>query len=622
MKHVIRPYSANIMILRPFHAAFAAFLLLLGGAQLAGATDIREIPVGCVHPLFPDAAARGTAKTGEAPLHSFGGVPSIRFDKAVPAPDSMSALTILYDWEEVRHNTERDRFYYQSYLFSNSPTRDRTLRDYYKEVSSDRFRLGGTVTPWYRSNLSLFHFADGDRTPGTADDFGFDTSDEAFAATPYPRNVWGIVLEAVDLLDAGGFDFTQYDNDGPDGIPHSGDDDGFIDAIIILHAGLGGEAVLVANQIWSHQSDFRDPGLVARLGEPSVDGVKLGTYMMVPEIGQIGVYCHEFGHILGLPDLYRTITDEGFSTQRSVVGVHCLMDAGGLTPFSATDGDLPGSIPTHINPFLKDWLGWIEIDAFDRTIPGADVFPGTTLDPVVTNGRAIRLLPNPGGNDWLDPASAFGEYFLLENRRRQRFDRYLPGEGMVIWHVNERYIGNDDEDTDRNLITVVEADGGSPAIGEIDLGSVTDYWPFAGQTEWTSSSVPSTDLAGDALSFLAVTNIRRIGSTISLDIDLGAEEEGALLVYPNPFAPDEEEALRITFRPAGSSVSTEPRVDIYDVAGELVRQLDTGAEIDAASFSAFWDGKNDNDRAVAAGTYFLIIHAENEMKTAVVGVLR
>ncbi|NNE10349.1 MAG: M6 family metalloprotease domain-containing protein [Gemmatimonadetes bacterium] len=607
---------------RPLRAAFAAFLLPMMLLPVSAGAEIREIPVGCMHPLFPDADARGVEKTGESALLTFGGVPSIRFEKRNPAPDSISALTILYDWNEVPHNEERDRFYYQSYLFSSSPTRDRTLRDYYKEVSNDRFRLGGTVTPWYRSNLSLFHFADGDRTPGTIDDFGFDTSDEAFAASPYPRNVWGIVLEAVDLLDAGGFDFTQYDNDGPDGVPNSGDDDGVIDAIIILHAGLGGEAVLVANQIWSHQSDFRDPGLVARLGEPSVDGIRLGSYMMVPEIGQIGVYCHEFGHVLGLPDLYRTVTGDGFSTQESVVGIHCLMDAGGLTPFFATNGDLPGSTPTHMNPFLKDWLGWIDIDALERTVGAPDAFPGTTLDPVETGGRAIRLLANPGGNDWNDPASQFGEYFMLENRRRQRFDRYLPGEGLLIWHINERYIGNDDENPDRRLVTLVEADGGSPRIGEIDLGSITDYWPFGGQTDWTSSTVPSTDLAGGALSFLAVTNIRRTGSSITLDIDLGAEEAGALLVYPNPFSPDDEESLRITFRPAGSAATAPPRVDIYDVSGQLVRQLDAGAEIDASSFSAFWDGTNESGNTVAAGTYFLIIHAENEMKNAAVGVLR
>src|SRR5690606_12951746 len=103
-----------------------------------------------------------------------------------------------------------------------------------------------------------------------------------------------LMAEAIDAAEAGGVDFSQYDNDG----------DGFVDAIIAVHAGPGAEVGAQLQYIWSHRWTM---GNLAR----HYDGVTVNDYILNPEtrpwgmVG-VGVIAHEFGHALGLPDLYDT----------------------------------------------------------------------------------------------------------------------------------------------------------------------------------------------------------------------------------------------------------------------------------------------------------------------------
>ena len=95
------------------------------------------------------------------------------------------------------------------------------------------------------------------------------------------------------------------------------DDDGFVDGIFLIHAGGGAEAepnpTKRKDMIWSHKWTLPTPF--------SNSGVKVYAYSTEPEDGHVGVFCHEFGHVLGLPDLYDT-------TYRSEgVGIWCLMGA-------------------------------------------------------------------------------------------------------------------------------------------------------------------------------------------------------------------------------------------------------------------------------------------------------
>ena len=115
--------------------------------------------------------------------------------------------------------------------------------------------------------------------------------------------------------------FGQYDNDGPDGLPNSGDDDGFVDFVAFVHPERGAECGTNGN-IWSHR--FSLSGWLAAYGEGTglyttndarTGGgfIKVDDYTIQPVLNcnnfsliDIGVFCHEFGHAFGLPDLYDT----------------------------------------------------------------------------------------------------------------------------------------------------------------------------------------------------------------------------------------------------------------------------------------------------------------------------
>ena len=193
--------------------------------------------------------------------------------------------------------------------------------------------------------------------------------------------------------------FASYDNDG----------DGFVDAFIVIHAGAGAEQTGSKTDIWSHKWVL--PGSAY-----SADGAKIYAYLTVPEDSKIGVCAHELGHLLfGFPDLY----DTDYSSEG--IGNWCLM-AGG----SWNGG---GDIPAHPSAWCKVNQGWAQAVIVKEN--------GTlNIDDIKSSQKAYRLWKN---------GAAGSEYFLVENRQRTGYDRLLPGEGLLIWHVDESIESNSDE---------------------------------------------------------------------------------------------------------------------------------------------------------------------------------
>lgn len=599
--------------------------IAVAGAFLAsphahGAEGGRPLPVSCLY-LHHSIAEEGAGKrTGRAEIEGAGFYPSLKDRPAAAAPDSFAALVLLIDWEDEpsRPNLYPPSHFRREY-FEGTAAGDETVRDYYLENSRGAFRLGGDVEGWYRSSLPFGHFVNGDGISGTADDYGFDTSPGAFAAEPYPANVWGIVREAATIAHEAGVDLSRYDSDG----------DGVVDGLIVVHAGRGAEGAYQAigpSQIWSHKSDLNDPSVVALMGPTELGGVRIGAYNLVPEIGQTGVYAHEFGHILGLPDLYRTYANGSSTIQESTIGVYCLMDAGSLLPFQAADGVLPGGRPSHLNPFFKSWFGWTDPEGYEPS--GFEGPVAVSLDAVERGGPVVRILPNPAGVDW-ENGGGTGEYFLLENRDRVGFDADLPGEGLLIWHINERRASNDSSSVEKRLALLVEAADGAPGdvstLGDPGyLGEQEDFFPTALVREWTPDTDPSSDLHGGRYSGISVTDIRLQGARVAFELDLDEGPPGGPYVYPNPWRVSKGDGIFLDYEPPGGIGGGEPRVEIYDPLGTLVRVLDGGSEItsDADGFRAFWDGTNDSGREVASGVYLYVLRAGNETKRGRVAILR
>ncbi len=160
----------------------------------------------------------------------------------------------------------------------------------------------------------------------------------------------------------------------------------------------------------------------------------------VPPFSPFGVLAHEFGHLLGLPELY----SPGASAHEGI-GVWGLMGQGTWLG--------RGDRPPHPEAWSKAKLGWIDVETIDRTTPHV------TLPAVTRAPRAIRIPVTPGNPH---------EYYLLENRLREGADEKLPGDGLLIWHVDERVGGfrTAQRDPRHKMLHLVEADG----RGDLDLG--------------------------------------------------------------------------------------------------------------------------------------------------------
>jgi len=127
-----------------------------------------------------------------------------------------------------------------------------TMTELYKEVSYGNLDVTGTVFPWKTLpktdvNYTGAPLADGTPCNGLCDNARLGD---------FLKDMLNKYIDEID--------FTKYDNDGPDGIPNSGDDDGFVDFVAIVHPAIGGECGRGNNNIWSHRSSFQSDRNIVR----------------------------------------------------------------------------------------------------------------------------------------------------------------------------------------------------------------------------------------------------------------------------------------------------------------------------------------------------------------------
>jgi immune inhibitor A len=245
-----------------------------------------------------------------------------------------------------------------------------SMRDFYLEQSSGRFTWTGQVSNWVQVNATESEFGANARTTGAGGDDAngpvYRVVDATLQALAASGNYGGLDLAAADLVD-------RYDCDG-DG--NFNEPDGYVDHFAVVHAGEGEDAgggAQGSDAIWSHRwyANFnQDSGPAGcHLGGYNLPGTGLwvGDYTIEAENGGVGVFAHEFGHDLGLPDLYDTAgpTDNG-------TGFWTLMSSGS---WASDSPDSIGDKPVHMGAWEKLALGWLD-GTLGRVALGADV----TLD--------------------------------------------------------------------------------------------------------------------------------------------------------------------------------------------------------------------------------------------------
>jgi M6 family metalloprotease-like protein/PGF-pre-PGF domain-containing protein len=296
-------------------------------------------------------------------------------------------VVILVNFTDKTQNASNTPAYFWNMLFNTS--NPYSMASYYNEVSYGQISFTGVIAgnKWYQSANSLAYYG------GDCSDVG---SDDCFGP------IYELTREAVQLADAD-INFANYDSDSDDVVDH----------VIVIHAGYGQEYSYVANDIWSHRWYIDYP-----YGE-EVDGKYVLGYTMNPEYGKVGVFAHEMGHDIGLPDLYDT------DTGAYVVGKWDLMDYGSW----AGPGD-DGSVPTHLSSWSKILLGWLIPTSITSESPRTYY-----VDYLAANAEAYIV------NTSL--IAAQDEYFIVENRKKASFDAYIPEEGIVIWHIDNYFAGED-----------------------------------------------------------------------------------------------------------------------------------------------------------------------------------
>ncbi len=197
------------------------------------------------------------------------------------------------------------------------------------------------------------------------------------------------------------------------------DKDGNVDNVYVFFAQYSEAAGGADSTIWPHQWSVQ-----GAIGTTTYDGVKLGSYACSSELkgnsganmDGIGTFCHEFGHVLGLPDLYDTDYDDNGTVFHP--GSFDLMASGNYNNSSRT--------PPCLSLFERELLGWASSTLLDRSTSVVNMKPIS----IGNNGYYYSTNPTP------IIAESPSEWFYVENRQYTGWDKYLPAHGLMITHVD------------------------------------------------------------------------------------------------------------------------------------------------------------------------------------------
>ncbi|MFQ5498379.1 MAG: M6 family metalloprotease domain-containing protein [Candidatus Zixiibacteriota bacterium] len=546
-------------------------------------------------PPAPEVLER--AQSGQIALPDFLTDPDVRREKGICQPfdpnvvaarvakgfTSMSTaytgqfrvLAILVSFTD--HVDSVPATFFDSMLFDSS---GKTVKNYFNEVSYGQLDLVTLNMPsqlgWETAPQTYAYYVD-----------------SSYGTGSYPNNSQKMVEDLVDQIDPV-VDFSNYDNDG----------DGFVDVLLVIHTGSGAEFSTRVTDIWSH-----------KWGLPSArfkDGVGISSYTVQPEYWTgpgdmtIGVYSHELSHGFGLPDLY----DTDYSSKG--IGDWGLMGYGSwLGPLSR------GSSPSHLSAWSKVQVGWVTPTNITVNTTGAAI-------PNVEQNAVIYRCWNTG--------NIGSEYFLIENRQKTGYDQYIPGDGLLIWHIEEGVTNNTSEwypglsGSNHYEVALEQADGLFELEHDNDNGDGADPFPgWVGKTSFNAISSPNSNAYAGSTSFVSIDNISSSADTMYADMLVGlaadistGSEDGVLpnaieLIqnYPNPFNPSTVISFTLEFN--GQAV-----LEVFNTLGQKVRTLFDGP-IDAGETSVTWDGKDNAGTEAASGIYFyrLSVGKEEQIKKMV-----
>ena len=346
--------------------------------------------------------------------------------------------TVLGEFADLPHNTlpepdravdnttiwvpDFNRDYYMDLLFNDAPHAN-SMRNFYIEQSSNRYTVHGDVTEWIPVPNNA---ADYDDNPDSNVWFfledsvnGWYAAQIAAGKTPAQINAY---LSQFDVWDR-----YDYDRDGNFDEP-----DGYIDTFQSVHAGLGEEEGGAPTTIWSHSwyARYQDIGITGPAFNP-LGGIQIGAsdywvgkYTIQPEDGGVGVFAHEYGHDLGLPDLYDYYGENG-------TGFWTLMSSGSWIDEGK---DTIGNKPSHMGAWEKFQLGWLNYEVARAGQKSEHKLGPMEFNTKQAQGVFVILPPKPVTTHIEDPYA--GSYFYFSgsanNLRNQMTKAFTLGAGATL----------------------------------------------------------------------------------------------------------------------------------------------------------------------------------------------
>ena len=546
---------------------------LLGGA--AGARAESAEGPGCVMPAWKGDATRGARE-----LSGLRAGPMTRYPASTTGP--VHILVLLAQFSDHPHRIDAARF--EEHLFGPGPS----MRSWYEDVSQDQIRITGEVVDWLTLPYTQYYYSQGLAGIG-----------------PLPGNAQSMVKDATAAAIAAGTDLGDFDADG----------DGVVDALLVVHSGQGYEWAGFAGP--GSPSSEPDPlsinshkwALPSSIGDFGAGLPRVVDYFTCPElqlvadfpgktwtdsIATLGVFCHEFGHVLGLPDLYDTQNP----TSPSRIGFWAVMDYGS---WFYSEGEAPGSRPTHFCAWSKMFLEWTTPIVLAPN-PGEIREVTLALQSTTTGGAPLQLLANPGGVDWSPLAPGEGEYFLAEVRTEDDWDSPGGSGGLVLYHVDESSATNraGDHPQGGGLLVLL-----SPGDTFNLTSPGDDLWP-GGQIEFGAASSPSSDFHDGTASGVVIHDIRTLsGESVTLEAFVPnlRSDVAPPFALPNPFRAASGGEVTLLF-----SLDLDPpnvtAVSLHDAGGRLVRRLWLSGSSALGGRAAQWDGRDASGRLVSSGVYY------------------
>ncbi len=335
---------------------------------------------------------------------------------------------ICVEYPDTKHNEKIPVKAWEDSMFSKGTytktsvtgqTAYGSMYDYYLEQSYGALKIEGKAFEYVEVSKKRSEYATGDRA--------------------------ALLTEAIDKLLA---------RDGKDALKD-------FDGVFYIYAGESYRPAVRGGLYWPHRSSVNHNG-------------KRWPYFICPEgaakMTNISVFCHEFGHMLGLPDLYARPENPGMEG----VGVWCAMA-----------NQVGNGRPQHFSAWSKEKLGWVK---------------PTVLDPMVKQKLILAPSEDSPKECFKVPLRPDGsEYLLLENRKKKGFDASLPGEGLLIWRVF----------ANRPLPVLEESHGVEGSRGPYVFLSAVPF-PSASNDAFTPFTTPSSRSQLGGGSPVYITNIRRL----------------------------------------------------------------------------------------------------------------